>query len=163
LPAIAVRTRSQRRYCGRGIERDRAADAQPIRASPPGNDPDPSEKAIPQGEGGAAFRFYLLYDKIYRHATARVHYAAGRWAGAWPLAARAQQPSLPVIGYLESASRGQFADLIPAFRRGLSETGYIDGQNVRIEYRWAEGQYDRLPTLTAELIRDGATLGPVLN
>ena len=74
------------------------------------------------------------------------------------VSARAQQPSLPVIGYLESASQGQFADLIPAFRNGLSETGYIDGQNVRIEYRWAEGQYDRLPTLTAELVRDHATI-----
>jgi putative ABC transport system substrate-binding protein len=72
--------------------------------------------------------------------------------------ARAQQPSLPVIGYLESASQGQFSDLIPAFRKGLSETGYIDGQNVRIEYRWAEGQYDRLPALTAELVRGHATL-----
>src|ERR1017187_2806999 len=82
----------------------------------------------------------------------------GGVAAARPLTARAQQSSLPVIGYLESASQGQFADLIPAFRRGLSATGYIDGQNVRIEYRWAEGQYDRLPTLTAELIRDGATL-----
>jgi ABC transporter substrate binding protein len=61
-----------------------------------------------------------------------------------------------VIGYLESAS--QFADLIPAFRNGLSETGFIDGQNVKIEYRWAEGQYDRLPTLTAELVHDHATL-----
>jgi putative ABC transport system substrate-binding protein len=74
------------------------------------------------------------------------------------VSARAQQPSLPVIGYLESASQGQFADLIPAFRKGLSETGYLDGQNVRIEYRWAEGQYDRLPTLTAELVRDHATI-----
>jgi putative ABC transport system substrate-binding protein len=83
----------------------------------------------------------------------------GGVAAAWPLTARAQQSSLPVIGYLESASQGQFfADLISAFRKGLSETGYIDGQNVRIEYRWAEGQYDRLPTLTAELVRDGATL-----
>ena len=63
-----------------------------------------------------------------------------------------------MIGYLESASQGQFADLIPAFRKGLSETGYIDGQNVRIEYRWAEGQYDRLPTLAAELVRGHATL-----
>jgi putative ABC transport system substrate-binding protein len=74
------------------------------------------------------------------------------------VSARAQQPSLPVIGYLESTSQGQFADLIPAFRKGLSETGYIDGPNIRIEYRWAEGQYDRLPVLTAELVRDGATL-----
>jgi putative ABC transport system substrate-binding protein len=79
-------------------------------------------------------------------------------ATAWPLAVRAQQPSLPVIGYLESASQGQFADLIPAFRKGLSETDYIEGRNVRIEYRWAEGQYDRLPTLTAELIRGHASL-----
>jgi putative ABC transport system substrate-binding protein len=74
------------------------------------------------------------------------------------LGARAQQPLLPVIGYLESASQGQFSNLIPAFRKGLSETGYTDGQNVRIEYRWAEGQYDRLPTLTTELIRGDAAL-----
>jgi putative tryptophan/tyrosine transport system substrate-binding protein len=79
-------------------------------------------------------------------------------AAAWPIAARAQQPSLPVIGYLESASQGIFADLIPAFRQGLTEAGYIDGQNVKLEYRWAEGQYDRLPALTTELVRDGAAL-----
>jgi putative ABC transport system substrate-binding protein len=82
----------------------------------------------------------------------------GGSAMAWPLSARAQQPSVPVIGYLESASQGQFSDLIPAFRKGLSETGYTDGQNVKIEYRWAEGQYDRLPALTAELVRGAATL-----
>ena len=82
----------------------------------------------------------------------------GGATAALPFTARAQQPLLPVIGYLESASQGQFSDLIPAFRKGLSETGYTDGQNVRIEYRWAEGQYDRLPTLTTELIRGNATL-----
>jgi putative tryptophan/tyrosine transport system substrate-binding protein len=82
----------------------------------------------------------------------------GGSAAAWPLSARAQQSSIPVIGYLESASQGQFSDLIPAFRKGLSETGYTDGQNVRIEYRWAEGQYDRLPTLTAELVRGNPAL-----
>jgi len=65
---------------------------------------------------------------------------------------------LPIIGYLEGASQGQFSDLIPAFRKGLSETGYVDGQNVRIEYRWADGHYDRLPMLTTELVRDHARL-----
>jgi putative ABC transport system substrate-binding protein len=86
------------------------------------------------------------------------HTLIGGSAAAWPLSARAQQSSIPVIGYLESASQGQFSDLIPAFRKGLSETGYTDGQNVRIEYRWAEGQYDRLPTLTAELVRGNPAL-----
>jgi putative ABC transport system substrate-binding protein len=73
-------------------------------------------------------------------------------AFASPVIARAQQKTIPVIGFLSSASPGPFASFVAAFRQGLRETGYVEGQNVAIEYRWAEGRYDRLPDLVADLV-----------
>jgi putative ABC transport system substrate-binding protein len=74
-------------------------------------------------------------------------------AAAWPLAARAQQPGPPVIGFLSTRSSQDAAHLVRTFHRGLSENGFVDGQNLTIDFRWAEGQYDRLPALAAELVR----------
>jgi putative ABC transport system substrate-binding protein len=74
-------------------------------------------------------------------------------AAAWPITVRAQQPAMPVIGFFHLTSLDTTRKNLAAFRRGLAETGYVENKNVTIEYRWAEGLNDRLPTLVAELVR----------
>ena len=74
-------------------------------------------------------------------------------AAAWPLAARAQQPAMPVIGFLSSLAPRDLALVMPAFQEGLAATGFVEGRSIAIEYRWAEGDYTRLPALSADLVR----------
>ncbi len=84
---------------------------------------------------------------------------AAAWPlAAWPLAARAQQPALPMIGYLSSSTPEDYGELLRAFRQGIKDMGYVEGENVAVEYRFAENQPDRLPVLAADLVRRGATV-----
>ena len=82
----------------------------------------------------------------------------GSAAGAWPLASRAQQPAIPVIGFLSGASSETMRELVAAFHRGLADAGFAEGRNVAIEYRWAEGNNDRLPALALDLVRRGVAV-----
>ncbi len=83
----------------------------------------------------------------------RAFIAAVGGAVAWPLAAGAQQPTMPVVGFLSIASPTPFAHLVAGLRRGLQDAGFVEGRNVAVEYRWAEGRYDRLPELAADLVQ----------
>src|SRR5262245_37145201 len=92
----------------------------------------------------------MVEGRVRRRDFIRVVFGS---AATWPLAAGAQQPATHVIGFLHGGAAKPFEGVVGAFRQGLSETGYNDQQNVAIEFRWAEGHYDRLPELATELVR----------
>src|ERR1700751_2954339 len=85
-------------------------------------------------------------------------FALGGAAAAWPLGARTQQPALPTIGFLSGASSAKYQPFVTAFKEGLKQPDYVEGRNVAIKYRWAEGQFDRLPKLAADLVVDQPTV-----
>jgi hypothetical protein len=107
----------------------------------------PSQPSPSNGEGHEVTR------GKGRELTRRAALAALACAAAWPLVARAQQPAVPVVGFLNGASAQGYAPYVEAFRRGLKQEGFSEGVNVAIEYRWAEGDYGRLPAMAADLVR----------
>src|SRR5262245_24233609 len=84
-------------------------------------------------------------------------------AAAWPVATRAQQPAMPVIGYLSARTPGDSVEVLAEFRRGLAETGFVEGQNLAIEYRWLEGRYNLLPEMIGDLVRRQVTVIAIPN
>jgi putative tryptophan/tyrosine transport system substrate-binding protein len=92
----------------------------------------------------------MQFDQLRRREFIRL---LGGAAVSWPLAVRAQQPAMPVVGFIHILSPETVPRFVPAFRQGLKEVGYVEGQNLAVEYRWAQGQYDRLPGLVADLVR----------
>ena len=110
------------------------------------------DQVMPVGANMASTGFkaagYRTFDRIRR----RDFLALLGGAATWTFPARAQRPAMPVIGYLCPESPGLFASRLKAFHEGLGESGYVEGRNVQIDYRWAEGQYKRLPALAADLV-----------